>query len=94
MMNKPTFPKPRLIREDFLPDKPMNKYRIVKKTKGDRTRYYPQVKLLFWLYNPFKCEPYNDGEFLSLEVAQVELCDYVRRTTTEYIDFDPVRDCK
>jgi hypothetical protein len=51
------------------------------------------VKFLFWWYNPFKNE-YYDGEFLSLEVAQVELCDYVRRTTTEYIDFDPKRDCK
>ena len=71
----------------------MKKYRIVKKIKGDRTRYYPQVKFLFWWYNPFKNE-YYDGEFLSLEVAQVELCDYVRRTTTEYIDFDPSRDCK
>jgi hypothetical protein len=71
----------------------MKKYRIVKKIKGDRTRYYPQVKFLFWWYNPFKNE-YYDGEFLSLEVAQVELCDYVRRTTVEFIDFDPERDCK
>ena len=87
-MKKPEFPKPRLIREDFLPDKPMNKYRIVKKTKGDRTRYYPQVKFLFWWYNPFKWEPYNDGHFYSLEVAQKELCEYIRQTTVEYIDFD------
>jgi hypothetical protein len=72
----------------------MKKYRIVKKTKGDSTRYYPQVKFLFWWYNPFMVEPYSDGCFCSLAVAQKELCDYVRRTTTEYIDFDPKRDCK
>lgn len=72
----------------------MSKYRIVKKTKGDRTRYCPQVKFLFWWYNPFKWEPYSDGEFSSLEYAQEELCDYIRRTVVEYIEFDPKRDCK
>jgi hypothetical protein len=71
----------------------MKKYRIVKKTKGDYTRYYPHVKFLFWWYNPFKNECY-DGGFLSLEEAQVELREYIRKTTVEYIDFDPSRDCK
>jgi hypothetical protein len=71
----------------------MKKYRIVKKTKGDRTRYYPQVKFLFWWYNPFKNE-YYDGEFLSLEEARKRLCEYCREPVVEYLDFDPNEDCK
>ena len=51
-MKKPEFPKPRLIREDFLPEQdPMeNKYRIKKITKGGgKVLYYPQKKFLwFW----------------------------------------------
>jgi hypothetical protein len=71
----------------------MKKYRIVKKTRGDRTRYYPQVKFLFWWYNPFKND-YFDGDYTSLENAKEELCEYIRKTTVEYIDFDCERDGK
>jgi hypothetical protein len=52
-MKKPEFPKPRLIREDFLPEQdPLMNYRIKKITKPDgEVRYCPQKKifgLLWW----------------------------------------------
>lgn len=72
----------------------MSKYRIKKVTNEDHTRYFPEVKFLFWWYNPSKWEPYHDGGFSSLEYAQKELCDYIRRSVVEYIEFDPSRDCK
>jgi hypothetical protein len=51
-MKKPEFPKPRLIREDFLPEQdPLMNYRIKKITKPDgKVRYCPQKKFLwFWM---------------------------------------------
>jgi len=50
-MKKPQFPKPRIIREDFLPEQdPLMNYRIKKVTKPDgKVWYYPQKKFLwFW----------------------------------------------
>ena len=93
MIEKPEFPKPRIIREDFLPE-PMSKYRIKKETYGDNTRYYPQEKRLFWWYNIFAFDVYFDGGYDTLEKAQKHLCVYCRGTVVEYLDFDPVRDCK
>jgi hypothetical protein len=90
---KPEFPKPRLIREDFLPDKPMNKYRIRKETYGNTTKYYPQQKRLFWWFNIFAFDVYFDGGYDTLENAQKNLCIYCRGTMVEYINFDPNRDC-
>ena len=51
-MKKPEFPKPRIIREDFLPEQdPLMNYRIKKVTKPDgEVWYYPQKKFLwFWI---------------------------------------------
>ena len=94
-MIKPEFPKPRLIREDFLPYEPMKNYRIKKVTDGNVTRYFPQVKFLFWWYNPYKdFEFYRDGGFSTLEEAQEKLCSYLKKSVVEFIDFDPNRDCK
>ena len=50
-MEKPTFPKPRIIREDFLPNEPMKNYRIKKVNHTILgSLYYPQkrVFLFFW----------------------------------------------
>jgi hypothetical protein len=91
---KPEFPKPRLIREDFLPYEPMKNYRIKKVTDEDGTRYFPQVKFLFWWHNPYKFEPYRDGGFSTLKEAQEKLCSYLKKSVVEFIDFDPNRDCK
>jgi hypothetical protein len=49
-MNKPEFPQPRLIRDDFLPEQdPMKNYRIKKETsyyKGEEfVRYFAQKKV-------------------------------------------------
>lgn len=51
-MKKPEFPKPRIIREDFLPEQdPLMNYRIKKVTKPDgKEWFYPQKKFLwFWV---------------------------------------------
>jgi len=94
-MKKPEFPKPRLIREDFLPYEPMKNYRIKKVTDGNVTRYFPQVKFLFWWYNLIYASPYNgDGGFSTLKEAQEKLCSYLKKSVVEFIDFDYERDCK
>jgi len=97
-MIKPEFPKPRLIREDFLPYEPMKNYRIKKVTDEDGTRYFPQVKHLFWWHNLIYSIPYtytyDDGGFSTLEEAQEKLCSYLKKSVVEFIDFDPNRDCK
>ena len=49
---KPEFPKPRIIREGFIPERNIMKgYRIKKVTKGHITRFIPQSQFLwiFWL---------------------------------------------
>jgi hypothetical protein len=50
-MNKPEFPKPRLIREDFMPEKEFTTdYRIKKIIKGNEVEFLPQRKFLwFWI---------------------------------------------
>ena len=93
MIEKPEFPKPRIIREDFLPE-PMSKYRIKKETYGDTTKYFPQEKYLYCWYNIFAFDVYFDGGYNTLEEAQKQLCVYCRGTMVEYLDFDPNEDCK
>jgi len=51
-MNKPEFPKPTLIREDFMPEKEFTTdYRIKKITKGDKVEFRAQRKFLWWWIN-------------------------------------------
>ena len=81
-MKKPEFPKPRLIREDFI-----NNYRIKKVTKPDgKVLYYPQKKILwFWWTNidiyPYGIEDWAQGRILS---------DYYKtlKDDVEYLYFD------
>lgn len=69
-MKKPEPPKPRLIREDVLPEQdPMENYRIKKITKGDgKIWYYPQKKifgLLWWDicgFEGYGCESWAQAE--------------------------------
>lgn len=51
-MKKPEFPKPRLIRDDFLPEQDtMENYRIKKVTEPNKSVwYYPQKKILGFLW--------------------------------------------
>lgn len=71
-MKRPEFPKPRLIREDFLPEKDsMDEYRIKKITTGDGTVwYYPQKKVLwFWWnigvgYGGYGCYEWANGRII------------------------------
>jgi len=72
----------------------MKKYRIKKETYGDTTKYYPQKKVLWWWNNLFAFDVYFDGGFFALEDAQKRLCAHIKGTMVEYLDFDPVMDCK
>jgi hypothetical protein len=72
----------------------MKKYRIKKETYNDTTRYYPQEKFLYCWYNIFAFDVYFDGGYDTLEEAQERLCEYCREPVVEYLDFDPVRDCR
>ena len=73
----------------------MKKYRIKKETYNDTTRYFPQERFLFWWSNIFSLPDFCiDGGYETLEEAQKQLCVYCRGTMVEYLDFDPVRDCK
>ena len=93
-MKKPEFPKPLLIREDFLPE-PMNKYRIKKVTDDEGTRYFPQKKVLWWWNNLIPASPCNgDGGYGTLGEAQETLCSHIKKPAVEYLDFDPNGDCK
>ena len=59
-MKKPEPPKPRLIREDVLPEQDLlMNYRIKKITKGNgKVWYYPQKKILWfwWTIDGYGCE--------------------------------------
>jgi len=72
----------------------MKKYRIKKETYGNTTKYFPQEKFLYSWYNIFAYEVYFDGGYDTLEEARKRLCEYCREPVVEYLDFDPVRDCK
>ena len=72
---KPEFPKPRIIREGFIPERNIMKgYRIKKVTKGHITRFIPQSQFLwiFWLDMfswPKEVFPDDLGGFGSYEEA-------------------------
>jgi hypothetical protein len=72
----------------------MTEYRIRKETYGNTTKYYPQQKRLFWWFNIFAFDVYFDGGYDTLENAQKQLCNYLRKPVVELIEFDPERDCK
>lgn len=84
---KPEFPKPQLIREDFLPEPTMKRnYRIQKVTLKNKSRYYPQKKFLWFWFDLYKIVPYTDGGFDSFEEAQKRLCDDLEKPKIEYFD--------
>jgi len=64
----------------------LKNYRIQKVTWKDKSRYYPQKKILwFWIYL-YEFEPYTDGGFDSLEEAQNRLCADLEEPEVEYLD--------
>lgn len=72
----------------------MNKnYRIRKETWGEKSWYYPQVKVLWW-WNDIFVNEYFDGGYPTLEDAKKRLCTYIKGLKQEYIYFDFERDCK
>jgi hypothetical protein len=84
---KPEFPKPQLIREDFLPERDsMNNYRIKKITKGDGSVWYsPQKKVLwfFWV-DISKCGSFsskywaNDSIIEDFQKSQKDKVEYLQ----------------
>lgn len=85
-MKKPEFPKPRLIREDFLPEQdPMENYRIKKVTKPDgKSWYFPQKKIFGFLWwnlvdvDGYGCENWEQARvFEDYNKTQKDKVDYL-----------------
>jgi hypothetical protein len=97
-MKKPEFPKPQLIREDFLPEQdPMNNYRIKKVTKGDgKVWYFPQKKVLwfFWVeisnIGSFSNKHWaNDIIIEDFQKSQKDKVEYLRPDALRTVPSDP-----
>lgn len=87
-MTKPEFPKPRIIREDFLPEQdPMSNYRIKKVTKPNGISwYYPQKKFLwFWI----KLDFFVDGGYGygSERWAQTRIFEDYNKTLKDKVEY-------
>ena len=78
-MEKPTFPKPRIIREDFLPG-PMKNYRIKKVTENGETVYYPQKRILWqWVYMQYG--------YSTLKKAQEEIFSDIKKPEPVVVEY-------
>jgi hypothetical protein len=88
-MNKPKFPKARLIREDFLPEQdPMNNYRIKKTTKGDGAVWYQPQKKVLWF---FWVEISKMGSFSTKDWANAIIIEDFQKSQkdkVEYLEYD------
>ena len=87
-MKKPEFPKPRLIREDFLPEQDFikNNYRIKKIiTPSGYERYYPQFRVL-WL---FWVNMFGDDGWYDYQEANRRLFREIAPDKVEYLEPDP-----
>jgi hypothetical protein len=83
-MKKPEFPKPRLIREDFLPEQdPLMNYRIKKITKPDgKEWFYPQKKFLWFWMNLYD----NDG-YGSESWAQTKVFEHYNKSLKDKVEY-------
>jgi hypothetical protein len=85
-MNKPEFPKPTLIREDFMPEKDITtEYRIKKITKGDMIYFRAQRKFL-WLWINFSYE------YFCYDIAICRINEDIAKRAKpmiEYLDVTP-----
>lgn len=93
-IKKPEFPKPRLIREGFMPEQDtMENYRIKKITKGNgRIEYYAQKKILgFWWKNLHRYV-YWKKEWAN--EAIIEHIQLVKGDIVEYLEPDLSKDTK
>lgn len=85
-MKKPEPPKPRLIREDFLPEQdPMRNYRIKKVMKPDgKVWYYPQKKFLwFWM----NLDEDGGGCYGSESWAQSRVFEHYHKTLEDKVEY-------
>lgn len=71
----------------------MKKYRIMKITDNECTKYYPQARSLLWWYNISGPKFFYGCGYSTLEIAQEALCSYIKYPVIEYLDFDPKKDC-
>lgn len=63
-MNKPEFPKARIIREDFLPEQdPLRNYRIKKVISDDGVVWYQSQKKILWFWVNMKYQPTTSIEW-------------------------------
>ena len=88
MTEKPEFPKPRIIREDFLPNEPMKNYRIKKVIEQGTSKYYPQKRILWWWEDICGLGRYYwEKDFSTLEEAKQALHKkvYEEKREVEYI---------
>ena len=88
---KPEFPKARLIREDFLPEREqMNNYRIKKITKGDGTVWYQPQKKVLWFWKDLGLT----GCFSGKDWANAEILEDFQKSQKdkiEYLKYDTLR---
>ena len=86
-MNKPEFPKPTLIREDFMPEKDITtEYRIKKITKGDEVKFLPQRKFLwFWINIMHNLTGDYDWAIFCIRITIQERA----KSMIEYLDVTP-----
>ena len=84
-MNKPEFPKARVIREDFLPEQdPMNNYRLKKVTKGDGTVLYCPQKKVLWVWLNIVDGPYRDEGWANAVIR--DDFKYSQKDKVEYLE--------
>lgn len=96
-MKKPEFPKPQLIREDFMPEQDIMKdYRIKKVTKGDgKIWYYAQKKMLgFWWADltekPYGVREWANGAIIEdIQYWKDDIVEYLEPDTSETVRSDP-----
>lgn len=84
-MKKPEPPKPRIIREDFLPEQdPLMNYRIKKVTKPDgKSWYYPQKKFLWFWVNLDE----DGGGYGSESWAQSRVFEHYNKTLKDKVEY-------
>ena len=96
-MKKPEFPKPRIIREDFMPERnTMENYRVKRVTKGNgKIEYYGQKKVLgFWWMNLHrygyeKKEWANDAIIEDIQVWTDDIIEYLEPDLSKNTKSEP-----
>ena len=85
---KPEFPKARLIREDFLPERDsMDNYRVKKITKGDGTVWYQPQKKFLWFWKDLGQYGALSGKYSANDII-LEDFQKSQKDKVEYLEYD------